>query len=114
MSTEVAYSDHLVGLTNDSILHRDFFYPFGSKRVVFSTIDHALVTRPTLWTGNYRLYGTGDLRTWFGPDKSRSPRDRIFVIHRKRGWWRMGFTAVDSAAVEKMLRAGGLSVVERL
>ncbi len=110
MSTEAIYSDHLIELSHDSILLRDFFYPFGSKRVVFSKIDHVLVMRPTLWTGKYRIYGTGDFRTWFGPDMSRASRDRIFVLHPKRGWWRMGFTAVDSAAVEKILRAGGLSV----
>ncbi len=112
MTTDVIYSDHLIELSHDSILLRDFFYPFGSKRVAFLKIDHVLALKPTLWTGKYRLYGTGNFRTWFGPDMSRASRDRIFVLHPKRGWWRMGFTAVDSAAVEATLREMGLSVQE--
>jgi hypothetical protein len=113
MSTDVIYSDHLIELSHDSILLRDFFYPFRSKRVVFSEIAHVLLEKPTLWTGKYRIYGTGDFRTWFGPDMSRASRDRIFVLHPKRGWWRMGFTAVDSTAVEEKLRERGLSLIER-
>lgn len=113
MSTKVIYSDSLIELTEDSILLRDYYYPFGSKRVPFSEIDHVLMEKPTLWTGKYRVYGTGDFRTWFAPDMSRASRDRIFVLHPKRGWWRMGFTAKDSTAVQKMLRERGLSAVER-
>ena len=114
MGTKVIYSDSLIELTEDSILLRNYYFPFGAKRVHFSEIDHVVLCKPTLWTGKYRFYGTGDFRTWFALDWSRTSRERIFVLRPKRGWWRMGFTTEDCAAVEGVLREKGLSLAERL
>jgi hypothetical protein len=112
MSARVIYADSLIELTEDSILLRDYYSPFGSKRVGFADIDYVLFLKPTLLTGEYRFYGTGDFRTWFAPDWSRNSRDTIFVIHPRRGWWRMGFTVQDSKTVKGILRESGLPVVQ--
>ncbi|MBU4319322.1 MAG: hypothetical protein KKF30_18845, partial [Proteobacteria bacterium] len=62
------YSDKLVDIFGDSIVFRNYYYPFGNKRVKFEDVDSIAVEKPTLLSGKYRYYGTGDFRTWFPPD----------------------------------------------
>lgn len=112
MSGKVIYSDRLVELTEDSILLRNYYFPFGSKRVPFLEIEDVFLYKPTLWSGKYRIYGTGDFRTWFPLDGNRASCDRIFVLRPKGKWWRMGFTSENSVMVERVLREKGLSVLE--
>jgi len=103
MADLVLYSDQLVEIREDSILFRNFFYPFGDKRISTNHVESITVLKPTLLSGKYRTYGTGDFRTWFPPD-NRSKRDRIFVLKRKDKWWRIGFTVEDSEKVLALLK----------
>lgn len=98
MNNETVYSDKLVEITNDSILVKNYYYPFGDKRVDFNTIESITVQKATLLSGKYRCYGTGDFRVWFPPD-NRSSRDKIFLITIKKKWWRIGLTVENSQAV---------------
>lgn len=93
---EPIYSDKLIEITDNSILFRHYYFPVGSKQVNLESIARVEVKKPTLISGKYRIHGTGDFRTWFPCDYKRSTRDRIFIIHFKRGWWRIGFTAERS------------------
>lgn len=102
MNKKILYTDGLIELTDDSILFRNYYYPFGSRRVTLSEVDTVRVKKPTISTGKYRYYGTGDFRTWFPPD-SRSSRDKIFIMTLKNKWWRIGFTVEDSQSVVKTL-----------
>lgn len=77
MSDNVVYSDKLLEINEHSVLFHDYYYPFGSKRVNFAEVESVTIVKPTLSSGKYRLYGTGDFRTWFPPDGSRSSRDKI-------------------------------------
>lgn len=103
MKNGIAYSDKLVEISHDSILVRDYYYPFGDKRVEFKDIESIVVQNPSLSSGKYRYYGTGDFRTWFPPD-NRSSRDRIFIIKLWGKWWRIGLTVEDSQAVLDLFR----------
>jgi hypothetical protein len=98
------YSDKLVEISDDSILIRDYYYPFGDKRVRFENVDSIVVKKPTLMSGRYRYYGTGDFRTWFPPD-TRTRRDKIFIIKIKSKWWRVGLTVENSQAVLGLLKS---------
>lgn len=97
------YSDKLIEIGQDSILIRNYYFPFGSKRVYFSDIERITVHKPTLLSGKYRYMGTGDFRTWFSPD-NRTKRDKIFIMKIKNKWWRAGFTAEDSQTVLNLLK----------
>ena len=97
------YSDKLVEISEDSIVFRNYYYPFGNKRVKFEDVDRIAVEKPTLLSGKYRYYGTGDFRTWFPPD-NRSKRDKIFIMILKKKWWRVGFTVEDSQTVLNLLK----------
>lgn len=112
MSANVLYADRLVRISDDSILLRDYYFPFGSKRIGFDEIASVNAREPRLLNGKYRIYGSGDLRTWFPPDWKRPTRDRIFIIHLRRQWHRVGFTVEDSRAVERILKEKRLLDVE--
>ena len=97
------YSDKLIEISEDSILIRKYYFPFGSKRVDLSDIENVTVNEPSLISGKYRYWGTGDFRTWYPPD-NRIKRDKIFIMKLKKKWWRVGFTVEDSQTVLNLLR----------
>jgi hypothetical protein len=112
MNTYRVYADKLFEITNGDILFRYYYFPFGSKRAKFSQIDHAVVKKPTLLNGKWRIRGTGDFRTWFPCDASRLLRDKIFVLSFADKWRRIGFTVEYSDRVQEILRNKGLLVEE--
>ena len=103
MKNNILYSDKLVEIDDDSILVRNYYYPFGNKRVKFDNIDNIVVEKPTLMSGKYRYYGSGDFHTWFPPDNRKS-RDKIFIIKIKNKWWRVGLTVENSQAFQTLIK----------
>jgi hypothetical protein len=103
MTNNIVYSDKLVEINDDSILVRDYYYPFGNKRVSFGDVESIVVKKPSLLSGKYRYYGTGDFRTWFPPD-NRTSRDKIFIIKIKKKWWRIGLTVENSQTVFNLIK----------
>ena len=99
----VLYSDKLIEISNDSILIRKYYFPFGSKRVNLAEIENVTAYKPTILSGAYRYWGTGDFRTWYPPD-NRSKRDKIFIMKLKEKWWQIGFTVEDSQTVLNVLK----------
>lgn len=107
--SEPLYSDHLVTLTRETITFERYYFPFGgSKTVALDRIERVAVHEPGLRSGKWRLHGTGDFRHWFPMDMARPTRDRIFVAFIEGQRLRIGFTAVDGARVEGLLRDLGL------
>ncbi|WP_187170477.1 hypothetical protein [Salidesulfovibrio onnuriiensis] len=103
--SDFLYSDGLVTIDETGITFHGYSFPLGrDKRVELSEIGKVAVRRPTLWSGRWRIHGTGDFRTWFPGDSGRPGRDRIFVAHRTGRWWRIGFTVEDSDGVIALLR----------
>ena len=75
----VLYANRLVSISTDSITFFHYYFPImTSRRVDFADIDHITVHRATLRTGSWRIWGSGDLRTWF-PLDTKALRDLIFV-----------------------------------
>ncbi|MCH9030273.1 MAG: hypothetical protein IH819_11860 [Bacteroidetes bacterium] len=48
------------------------------RKIAFPKIDRIKAVKPTLLTGKWRWWGTGDLKTWFPADFSRNKRDKDF------------------------------------
>ena len=107
---EALYEDSLIRMTEESILFRHYYFPFGAKRIELASIASVEVLKPSLLSGRWRIHGTGDFRTWFARDTRRPRRDLLFVLHRRGKWRRIGFTAEDSAAVMKIFKDLGLAV----
>ena len=108
MASEVIYSDSLVEITSDGILFRNYYFPFGSRRVALSEVDGVLAKEPTWSNGKWRIQGTIDFRTWFPRDWKRPARDRIFFISFAGKRSRIGFTVEDSLEGANILNENGL------
>ena len=108
MVSELIYSDKLVEITEDSILFRNHYFPFGSKRVDFSEVSTVVTNKPTLANGKWRIQGTLDFRTCFPRDWKRPTCDRIFLISFPHRRIRIGFTVEDSDTVTNILTEKGL------
>jgi len=107
------YYDSLISITDDEIVFKLYYFPTGKKKVVSLTnIERIMVKPPTLWSGKWRLFGTGNFKTWFPADYNRPRRDRIFIAILKDQWIDIGFTVEDADSVEKMLKDRGLIKVE--
>lgn len=103
-STDVLYSDSLVEITQDAICFKAYYFPFGSKRVRFSDIDHVTAEKPSLLNGQYKLHGTGDFMTWFPRDWKRPWRAVIFFARLRGSSRRIGFTVEDIGRAERILQ----------
>jgi hypothetical protein len=103
MSDNILYSDKLVEIDDNSIVVRNYYYPFGDKRINYDNVDKIIVQKPTLRSGKYRVWGTGDFHTWYPPD-DRTLRDKIFIIKIKKKWWCVGLTVENSQTVLSLLK----------
>jgi hypothetical protein len=113
MKNDILYQDKLVLISNHSILFRNYYYPSQKpKEIAFSDVENIKVKQPTLWTGKWRIHGTGDFRTWFPLDSARYKRDRIFIVTLRQKWIRIGFTAEDSESVQNIFREKGILKIE--
>ena len=110
MNNNVLYQDKLIEISDASVLLKNYYYPsLKPKEIAFSSIESIIVKQPSIWTGKWRLHGTGNFRTWFPLDNARNKRDKIFFMTLKEKWVRIGFTAENSEPVEKIFREKGLT-----
>jgi hypothetical protein len=99
-----SYKDKLIEVTERGILFRKYYFPFGDRCVPLDQIEKIEVMPPSLMNGSWRLWGSGDLRTWFPLDWKRPSRDRIFLAHLRGNSRRIGFTAEDAKKLETILQ----------
>lgn len=105
---DVIYRDKLVAITPDHLVFRHYYFPVGSKKISFEDIESVETLKPTLFSGKWRIHGTGDFRTWFPLDAKRPTRDVIFIMTLRRRWWRIGFTVERSDKVRRIFEEKGL------
>ncbi len=99
MDGNVIYKDKLVEVSSDSILLKNYYFPFIGKRIQFTQIQSVKVETPTLLTGQWRIWGSGTLTIWFPLDIARPKRDKIFVVSLVSKRVRIGFTVENSDAM---------------
>ena len=86
------YSDRLVSLTDDALVLKRYYFPYGSRRVELDRVTRVRILRPSLMNGKWRLWGTGTFKIWFPLDLHRPERERVFVMELKGEWRQIGFT----------------------
>jgi hypothetical protein len=104
----VLYSDKLVTITGNAITFNNYSLLMKPRRVNFADIDHIDVLEPSLTTGKYRMWGSGNLTMWFPMDAGRSSRNKIFHAYLKVRGMNVGFTVENSAVVTALLESKGL------
>jgi hypothetical protein len=105
----VLYADSLVSLSDREIRLAGYYFPTGSSKTVqLEEVERIDALAPGLWRGSYRIWGSGDLRTWFPCDGLRPQRDTIFILKRRGRMLQIGFTVEDSAGFKQVLRQLGM------
>jgi hypothetical protein len=104
----ILYSDNLVTITGNAITFKDYSLLLKPRQVNFADIDHIDVLEPSLTTGKYRMWGSGNFTLWFPLDSGRSSRDKIFHAYLRVRGMNVGFTVENSAVVMAILRSKGL------
>ena len=103
------YKDGLIEVTDQEVVFHRYYFPFaGDKRVPLSQIESVQVRPPSVWGGSWRIWGSGDFRTWFPLDGARSSRDAIFLAFLRGCFIRIGFTVEDSKKVTEVFKERGL------
>ena len=102
MST--TYSDRWIDLTDDEIVIRGYYIPWGTKRIPYDRIRH--VTRVSLGalTGRARIWGTANPGVWASLDPGRPRKRAGFLIDRGANVTPL-ITPDDPEAAERALRA---------
>ena len=109
-ASRTLYQDQLIAITDHEIVFHRYYFPFGGDRhVPFSDIESIQVRPPSLLGGSWRLWGSGDFRTWFPQDFARPSRDRIFILLLRGRFNRIGFTVEDSPRVIEIMKERGFS-----
>ena len=113
-NASLVYADRLVRMTDDGITFLRYYFPFLTcKRVAYANIDHIDMETPALANGKWRIWGSGNLITWFPLDTGRPYRDRIFIATLNNQRTRIGFTVEDSAKVIRIFRGRGVIITEQ-
>lgn len=107
------YEDALVVLTSDSLLLKRYYFPtLQPKLVSLAEVQRIEILSPTLWTGRFRLWGSGDLNTFYPLDLGRPKRDRIFRLTQRGKRIRIAFTVENAARFIAVISLLPVSVSE--
>lgn len=104
MKENILYEDSLAIVDSNAIHLKKYYIPGFTKKINLSSIDFIEQPEPSLITGKWILWGTGDFKTWFPADFSRNKRDVIFRIHRKNKKLLMGFTVEDTEKFKECIK----------
>jgi serine/threonine protein kinase len=108
-STNTLYKDGLIEITDQEIVFHRYYFPLGGdKHVPLNHIERIQARPPSFFGGSWRIWGSGDLRTWFPLDGARPSRDTIFIAFLRGRFRRIGFTVEDSKKVAGVLKERGL------
>lgn len=91
------YEDSQVVLTPESLVLKRYYFPtLKAKLLSLADIRRIEVVPPNLWTGRWRIWGTGNFVTWYPLDFGRPKRDRVFRLIQRNKSIRIGFTVENS------------------
>lgn len=101
--TQTLYDDGVIACEQANLLIRRY-YPWGSKRIPYSSIRaaHRLPIRIRKW----RIWGSGDFRHWWNIDPRR-PKKSVALELDTGHWIRPTITPDDVDAVERLIRQQG-------
>lgn len=101
MPSETLYDDGRIVCDDEGLTIR-WYYLWGSKRFPYGAIRSARPFTLGLLQGKWRLWGSGNLRTWYHLDLSRPRKERGIELDTGR-WARPCLTPDDVDAVVAIL-----------
>ena len=105
----MSYDDGRVACTDDAVLIRGYYFPFGEKRVPYASIQR-VSARPMKPLDKWRIWGSSDLRHWYNYDPERPSRDTALILSLLGRGVRPVITPERPDGVVAELEAHGVSV----
>jgi hypothetical protein len=107
-SEPLDYDDGRISCTSSGLVIR-MYYPWGSKRVAYSKIRTVRLRGMGTWSGQWRIWGSGDFKHWLNLDVSRTRKTSALVIDLGRRVLPV-ITPDDTDRVVGVLRSHGVQV----
>lgn len=110
----ILYQDDHITCDEDGITVTGYYFPFGSKRLLYGEVEAAerydMGEGP--FGGRWRIWGSGDLKHWFHLDMDRPSKRHAFVL-KVRGWARPVLTPARPEPWAEVLESKGVVVRDR-
>ncbi|HEY1914606.1 MAG TPA: hypothetical protein VGH27_03430 [Streptosporangiaceae bacterium] len=74
------YDDGRVACTEQELVIRNYYFPFGTKRIPYQAIKEARQV-PLRFMGRSRIWGSSDFVHWFNLDGKRPGKKQAVVIY---------------------------------
>jgi hypothetical protein len=106
----VSYDDGRVACTDDALVIRLYYFPFGDKRIPYANIGQVRRAALTGMGGRYRLWGSGDFIHWANYDPDRPKKSVALIVSISGRHTRPVITPDDPDAVAAELASHGVTV----
>jgi len=106
------YRDRWITCTEDAVLIRGYYFPWGTKRVPYSSIREVRRVPMGTATGKARIWGSTTLRYWASLDPGRPGKETALILDT--GHRILPFITPDNAvrAAEVISEKGKIPVVD--
>jgi hypothetical protein len=74
------YKDRWIECTDDAVVIRAYYFPWGSKRIPYSAIREVRRVPMDVVTGKGRIWGSTTLRYWASLDPNRPAKDTALIL----------------------------------
>lgn len=102
--TSTAYADRWITCTPDAVTIRGYYFPWGTKRIAYTSIRGMRRVRLGATSGKLRLWGTANPRLWASLDPRRPSKKTALILDLGRPV-RPFVTPDDADAFEAEIRA---------
>ncbi len=99
------YRDRWIECTTKAVIIRGYYFPFGTKKTIpYERIREVRVVPMGPFTGQGRIWGSGDLKHWAHIDTKR-PRKRTALLLDVGSFFVPVITPDDPAKVKEIIEA---------
>ena len=106
----MSYDDGRVACTDDALVIRLYYFPFGDKRIPYAHIRQVRRAALTGMSGRYRLWGSGDFIHWANWDPDRRKKRVALILSITGRGMQSVITPDDPDAVVAELASHGVGV----
>ena len=106
----MSYDDGRVACTDDALVIRWYYFPFGTKRIRYADIQKVQRLPLTVMNGRWRMWGSSDFIHWANLDAARPSKADAFVVYLSRQRVRPVITPDNPDEVAAELAGQGVNV----
>jgi hypothetical protein len=77
---DALYTDRRIECTDDAVLIRGYYFPWGTKRIPYQSIQQVRRVPIGTATGKYRIWGSSSLKYWANLDPGRPGKNTALIL----------------------------------